>query len=57
MNWYLKQIEDELINLQSGKYTGRINFEFNLFLGGISNMNITKSESKKEPKDNLCQAG
>ena len=51
MNWYLKLIENELKNLEAGKYIGKVSFEFNLFLGGISNMNITKSESKKEPKE------
>ena len=51
MEWYLKQIENELKNLEASKYIGKVSFEFNMFLGGISNVNITKTESKKEPKE------
>lgn len=47
----IKQMMDEikkrLSNLILHRYTGKIDFEVNMFEGGISNMNIGTKESWK----------
>lgn len=50
MNWVLVEIEKELAVLVKKEHTGNINFEVNMFKGGISNINVTKKRSVKEPE-------
>ena len=48
--WILKEIRNELEGKVSGKYTGNIKFQVNMFEGGISNINVGGERSIKTPK-------
>lgn len=44
---YLKYIEQKIIELKEGRFTGNIDFEVNYLLGGIGCLNVKVKQSIK----------
>lgn len=49
IEWYLEALRHELETLKQTKFTGHIEYQFNLKEGGIANVNCGRSRSIKKP--------
>ena len=47
-NFYLDYIKKEIERLERDKYTGKIDYQFNFFKGGIASINKNTGEVIKE---------
>lgn len=47
VEWISKEVETRLRKLIDKGYTGKVQFEVNMFKGGIANLNVETKESLK----------
>ena len=50
IRWYLEEVCKELTKLRDNKFTGKIEYQFNIKNGGIANMNNHLHKSMKMPE-------
>ena len=51
IKYYLGKVNEELSKLEEGRFTGNVEFKFNIKDGGIANINVRLNKSIKKPNE------